>query len=274
MSDTELVRHVAEADFATDVVAASHTTPVVVDFWAPWCGPCRQLSPLLERVAARHAPDVRTVKVNVDEAPTVARTYRVQGIPAVMAFRDGAVVASFVGVQPESAVEQLFTGLAPTPADRAVVTAALTSDVAEREALLRDALAGEPDHAGALVALAQLLADRGETDDGLRLLERAPADDAARRLAAQLRLRAGGTDDAELESLRADAGHPEGALRLGRALAARGDYDEALPLLVAAVASPDTREEARAATLEVFALLGNDDARVVAWRPKLAAALF
>ena len=93
------IAEVTEATFATDVVEASRTRPVVVDFWAPWCGPCHQLSPIIERMAAKYGEDVAVVKLNVDHAPTVSRTYRIQGIPAVKAFKDGAVVAEFVGVQ-------------------------------------------------------------------------------------------------------------------------------------------------------------------------------
>src|SRR5947209_18326259 len=96
---------VTEIDFAQAVIARSHTLPVVVDFWAEWCGPCRQLGPLLESAVASRAGKVELAKVNVDESPMLARTYRVQGIPAVKAFRDGAVAAEFVGAQPPAAVE-------------------------------------------------------------------------------------------------------------------------------------------------------------------------
>ena len=266
------VRDVAEASFARDVLEASHSKPVVVDFWAPWCGPCRQLSPLLERVAARYADDVDVVKVNVDQAQEVAGTYRVQGIPAVKAFKDGAVVAEFVGLQPEPVIDGFFAGLAPSAADRLVEkAAALPADQQER--LLREALDLQADHAKAIVLLAQRLDAKGDPDEALALLGRVPNDAEARRLLARLRLQAEGAGD--LDGLRKEAasGDPLARLRLGRALAAAGRHDEAMPELLAAVAHPDTREPARTAVLEVFAVTEGSEL-VRTWRPRLAAALF
>ncbi len=266
---------VDESSFATAVVEASHTRPVVVDFWAAWCAPCRQLSPLLERVAARHADDVAVVKVDVDAAPRLAARYRVQGIPSVKAFRDGAVVAEFTGLQPEAAVERFFAALAPTPADR-LAAQAETAPPTEQEALLRAALEEQPDHPAACVALARLLRDRGDADEARRLLDRVPADAAARRLFAELQLSVDAPTAAELDDLRshAAAGDGDARLALGRALAAGGDAAAALPVLIDAVREPATRDAARAAVLEVFAVLGDDSDLVRAWRPRLASALF
>ena len=274
MSDTAIpVRDVTEASFDADVVQASATRPVVVDFWAPWCGPCHQLSPLLERAAARYGADVDVVKVNVDEAPTVARTYRVQGIPAVKAFRDGAVVSEFVGVQPERSVDQFFAALVPSAADR-LVAAAESADAADRERLLREALAADPTHAGASLALARLLAGQGLDDEAVRLLQRLPASDEVRRLLAEIGLRAAAGDDLDALQEQAGAGDPEARLRLGRALAARGDHDRACAVLVDAVRDPATRDEARTAVLEVFAVAGDGSDVTRTWRPRLASALF
>ena len=273
---TATVRDVREADFATEVVEASRTRPVVVDFWAPWCGPCHQLSPLLERVAAAHVGEVDCVKVNVDEAQGVARDLGVQGIPAVMAFRDGRVVSRFTGVQPEHMVAQFFAALAPSEADRLAAAAAAAPDVAAREELLDRALALVPDHAGAVVAKARLLADRTEVGEARALLARVPGDDTAQRLLAELALTRQDVDEEELARLRAavESGDPAARLALGRSLAALGRHEEALAELIGAVRHPATREEARTVVLDVFALLGPTHPTVAAFRPRLAAALF
>lgn len=270
------VRDVAEADFAGEVVEASRTRPVVVDFWAPWCGPCRQLSPLVEQMAARHAGEIDVVKVNVDQAQGIARSLGVQGIPAVMALRDGRVVNRFTGVQPEPVVARFFAELLPSEADRLVAAAADASDEGSREALLDQALAAVPDHPGAVVGKARLLAARGAGETAGQLLERVPGDPEAQRLLAELSLGQPGVDESELQRLRAVAedGDPAARLALGRALAAAGRHDDAMPELIAAVRHPQTREDARAVVLDVFALLGGDHPTVGTWRPRLAAALF
>ena len=276
MGETVTVRDVTDATFEDDVVRASHDRPVVVDFWAAWCGPCRQLSPMLEAAAARWAGDVDVVKVDVDQAPGLAGTYGVQGIPAVKAFRDGAVVAEFVGAQPQTVVERFFVALAPSQADRLVARARASAEPVERERLLRAALDADRGHHGATVALAGLLADRGAAEEARALLAAVPTTGEAASLAARLNLAKAAVDEADLDGLRAaaDAGDARARLDLGRALAAAGVYEEALGHLVEAARRAPTREEARDAALEVFRLLGDDDERVRGFRPRLAAALF
>lgn len=269
------VRDVDGATFATAVIERSATRPVVVDFWAAWCGPCRQLSPLLERYAGQHADDVDVVKVDVDANQQLAAQFGVQGIPAVKAFRDGRVVAEFTGLQPEQHIAQFFDALAPSKADRLVATAAAQSEP-QRSATLEQALAVEPGHVGAITALARLHADAGDLAAADALLQRAPHDDAVQRLAAELSVRRNRVDDAALGQLRrdADAGDPAAMLAHGRALAAAGRYDEAAEQLLAAVRRPETREPARESLVELFTTLGPDHPVVARTRPALARALF
>jgi putative thioredoxin len=275
VTDTATVKDVTEARFRADVIEASRTRPVVVDFWAPWCGPCHQLSPLLEAAAARWAGEVDVVKVNVDEAPSLARAFQVQGIPAVKAFHGGTVVAQFTGVQPAQVIEQMFAALAPSQADRLAAAGDAAPGDAEAERAYRAALDEEADHPRAVVGLARILLDRDEQEEARALLGRVPSDPGARRLLAEMSLGDARDEDA-VQDLRArvEAGDVQARVELGRALAAAGQVDDALAVLVDAVREPALREDARAAVLEVFELLGDADPRVRAWRPKLAAAIF
>jgi putative thioredoxin len=270
-----VIREVTEDTFAAQVVEASRTRPVVVDFWATWCGPCKQLSPMLERAAAQWVGQIDVVKVNVDEAPRLSRQLRIQGIPAVKAFANGRLVSEFVGVQPQVAIDRFFTALAPSESDR-LVARARAVPAAEAEPLLRQALEQKTDHPAAIKALAQLLTDRGECDEALALLERVPGDAEAVRMISQLRLSGGTLDEATVGALsaRAEDGDETARVELGRALAARGDFRDALEALVAAVKNPSSREDARVAMLEIFNVLGNDHELVRQFRPRLAALLF
>lgn len=257
--------------FDREVLDRSRRQPVVVDFWAEWCGPCHQLSPILDTVAGRYADEVTLAKVDVDAEPELARRYRVQGIPAVKAFKDGAVAAEFTGVQPEQTVDRFFAALAPSEADRLVARAREGEDP---EPLLRQAITVEPGHEQATLALARLLAERQQAEEALALLEKIPDSAEARQLRSRLRL--AGSQDQDPEGLRRAVGEGDAQARvsLGRALAGRGLYDEAVEALLGAVAIAETREEARQAILEVFDLLGSDHELVRRSRPRLASALY
>ncbi|HEX9696558.1 MAG TPA: thioredoxin [Actinomycetota bacterium] len=265
------VADVTDAAFSADVLERSKTTPVVVDFWAAWCGPCRQLSPTIERVAADHAGSVVALKMDVDANPQTAGTFGIQSIPTVIAFKDGRPVDAFLGAQPEQAVREFFERLTPSEDDRVVEQAAPLGD-AEAEPILRSVLARDPGHRAAIVRLAAIVGLRGETAEAKALLARIPEDDDVRRLAAQIDLAS--VSSADLGSL-ADAAEADPAARVsyGLALAAAGRNADALEQLMSAFRDGE-RDPARAAMLDVFALLGDADPLVARYRRELASALF
>jgi putative thioredoxin len=245
---------VTEATFQSAVIDRSHTLPVVVDFWAEWCGPCRQLGPLLERAAAARAGKLELVNVDVDSNPGLARTFRIQGIPAVKAFRDGRLASEFVGLQPPQAIDQFLDALLPSAADALVAQG--------DEASLRRALELEPTRADAAVSLARMVLDRGERDEALEILRRVPGSFAADGLAARIELeRDGGPVLPELEQAFA-------------ALDA-GDRQSALELLIGALPSADgARDGIRRVVVGVLEELGVEHPLARESRRKLASALY
>ena len=230
---------VTDATFDTDVMERSRTTLVVVDLWAEWCGPCRTLTPILEKVVDATGGKVTLVKVNVDENPAISQAFRVQSIPAVYALRDGQVVDGFLGAQPENAVQQFIDSLLPTEEETAVAELIAAGD----EGSLRIALQLEPGNEDAIVALAEMLVDRGDTDEALALLERIPENERTRRVAA--RARVGDTPD--------------------------DDHDATLTALLDRVKTDD---EARQQFVDILELMGPDDPRTSTYRRQLTARLF
>jgi putative thioredoxin len=242
--------------FEQDVIQRSREVPVVVDFWAAWCGPCRALTPALERAAEQREGKVELVKVDVDANQELAARYGVQGIPAVKAFQNGEVADEFVGALPPAQVERFFDRIVPSEAD------ALAGEGDEQS--LRRALELDPTHAGAATALARMLLERGEAQEALELLENVAGNFEAEGLAARARLTTSGAAD-DLTDLR------EGLDALSA-----GDYERGLERLEAAlgVAQDDTREQIRKAMVGVFSELGADHALAREYRRKLAAALY
>ncbi len=245
---------VSEATFQTAVIDRSHALPVVVDFWAEWCGPCRQLGPVLERAVAGRAGKVELVKVDVDANQLLARTYQIQGIPAVKAFRDGSVAAELVGAQPPPAVDRFLDSLLPSEADGLIEQG--------DEDSLRRALELEPTRDDAAVPLARILLARGEEDEALEILSRVPGSFAADGLAARI----------ELER----AGLPESP-DLSEAFAAldAGDPERALDLLIAALPSADgASDRIRRVVVGLLEELGVEHPLARESRRKLASALY
>ena len=277
---------VTEADFECAVVQASRSKPVLVDFWAPWCGPCRMLGPLLERLVAERRGEVLLAKLNVDEAPNLAGRYAVSSIPAVKAFRDGQVWREFVGLLPEEYLRAFLDEVVPSAADRLAAQAAAleASDAAGAERLYREAVAKDRNQLTARVGLARVLLAQGKTDEIEAILEpvgsEGEAGAEAEQLLARLRLRrlAGEVGDEDTARRRL-AAEPESARRhfeLGCALAVKGDLAGALPeLLAAAERDPKLAAgPAREAMVQVFYLLGVDHPLANEYRAKLARLLY
>jgi putative thioredoxin len=273
-----------DRDFETAVLDRSKQTPVVVDFWAPWCGPCRTLGPLLERMADEHRGAFILAKVNVDENPGLSSTLSIQSIPMVLGFRDGQVVAEFVGALPEPAVRAFLKKVLPSEADRlAEAGHQLLADgkPAQAEAQFRRALDSDPRCDRALLGLAGVLNHRNQHQEALQLLDRigpGPTRPDADRLAAEIRIREGGGGDEH--ALRAKiAANPDDLdtrLLLGQVLAAAARYDEALHEYLDIVRRDRTFRDgaARKAMLDIFDLLGSQDELTARYRSELAKVLF
>jgi putative thioredoxin len=236
---------VTDQTFQEEVLTRSATVPVVVDLWAPWCGPCKTLGPMLEKAVAATGGAVALAKVNVDENPRVAQTFAVQSIPAVFAIHNGQVVDQFIGAVPEAQLTAFIERLAPAPSEADTLVA--TGD----EASLRKALELEPDHAGAIEALARLLIDRGDAPEALSLMERVPETEATRALAAEARLLEAGVDVNATEGF--------------------GNIESKLDDLLERVRDDDA---ARQEFVDLLETMGADDPRTNEYRRALAARLF
>lgn len=235
---------VTDATFAVEVLERSEQVPVVVDLWAEWCGPCRTLGPIIERVVDATDGAVVLAKVDVDANPQTAAAFQVQGIPAVHAVVKRAVADSFVGARGETEVAAFVAALVPTPQQRQVADLVAAGD----EASLRRAVELAPGDETAVVALAALLIGAGELTEALELLQRLPATAVTRQLMAQARLAADGDLPTDADAIEAR--------------------------LTALLDDVKANEAARTEFLDLLEVLGPDDPRTMEWRRRLTTRLY
>jgi putative thioredoxin len=262
MTSTNVIE-VTDQTFEQVVVEGSKERPVVVDMWAEWCGPCRQLTPILEKVAGERNGAFLLAKLDTDANPMTASAFGVQSIPTVIAFADGAPVTGFVGAYPEPEVNRFVDSILPTEADRKAEEARseeVSGDLVAAEEGYRQVLAEDPDNREAALGLARILQERGDLDGAEQLVSKHRPDPEAEKIQATINV----TRWAEAPE--------DGILGQAKRLVAAGDVSGGLAGLLQAL--DEDRDGARDAMITVFAAVGDDDPIVQEYRRQLSAALF
>lgn len=275
---------VTEQTFAQEVLEKSYSVPVVVDFWAAWCGPCRMLGPILERLAVEFKGAFILAKLDVDSNQRVSAQYRVQGIPAVKAFMQGKVTGEFTGALPEPRVREFLQGLVPSEADKYAQQAFQwenNQQLSLAENLYRQALATKKDHYPSMVGLGRVLIKLGRAEEGIPLLKSVPVglpEGAAAQAilaTAQFMQGAAGQNEATLQAnLVADPKDITSRYTLANLLAAEQRYLEALEEFLTILRQDRKHDGARQAMLALFTILGDSDEATQTYRRKMANVLF
>jgi putative thioredoxin len=276
---------VSEAEFETAVLDRSLEVPVLVDFWAPWCGPCRVLGPVLEKLAEEYMGDFVLAKVNVDECPSLAGALGIQGIPAVKLFRDGDIASEFTGALPEPAVREFLSRFLPSAADKQAQQAALLEQEgksAQAKAAYQQILDADPNHAKALLGMGGLLVNEGNVQAALDQLDKISlvADERkeADRLIARIKLGEGGAQDDAALRAKVDSEPNNLATRfeLAQALAGMEKYEEALAefLTIVKIDRGFQDDGGRKGMVQIFEVLGSDHPLTDRFRSELASVLF
>jgi putative thioredoxin len=287
----DLIKDSSARTFVADVIEASRDVPVLVDFWAPWCGPCKQLTPILEKVVREAKGAVKLVKVNIDENQGIAQQLRIQSIPAVFAFRNGQPVDGFMGALPESQVRDFITRLAsgagPSPVDELLAIgeeAAKAGDLGTAAQAYGQILQEEPQNPAALGGLARIYMASGDTERAKQTLALVPPEhvghEAISAVQAQLKLAEMADKAGDTNALRAkvdaDPADHQARMDLAASLAARGESEAAVAELLESIRRDRNWNEAaaRKQLLTLFEALGAADPAVQSGRRRLSSILF
>ncbi|MDA0833161.1 MAG: thioredoxin [Planctomycetota bacterium] len=272
--------------FEKDVIQQSMQRPVVVDFWAPWCQPCRQLAPMLEKLAEEANGQFVLVKVNVDESPDISAAFRVQSIPHVVALRNGQLVNQFTGVLPENDLKEWLNQLLPS-ADAVLIQEGVQleeSDLRGAEAKFREALERNPRADEAKVHLSRVLLNQHRIEDAMALITeletRGFLEPEAERIKSELELRLAASEtggvDAARKAAEADPENLSLKIQLADALAVSNKYEEALQICLSVIEQERTGagDEAKATMIRIFDMLGNQSELTSIYRRRLSTLLY